>query len=367
MEGWGEWPTSIEAYGSLLAEWAAFEKACKADKPHLWRPASTLQRLKMFQSWLPPMEFLRIAEFHEFQRLCGNRFLNIKLRSKGGIKKEHYEKFFVGTWPEIAAPPTPEYIVAALPSSEPRRAGASTFSKMMAKAQAPPPVVKAKAKAPQKGVKRSHQHITPTPTVDSPPDTYRDEQPFYPRTRYARGTPEGDRMAEALLLVEAGVKYSRASHIKGVERKVPLVCVLAVLMHSACACLLKLLLRKALSRIHRGEQALYQVAGAELVIHPQLESDLEEFITFIFNAGHGIDWGQIAEYARKLAKAMEIKGFQGSAGWIARFKERHPTLVRRRSQNMERVRAGAMNGDSCHYYFNTVLRQAYEFAEERCP
>ena len=90
-------------------------------------------------------------------------------------------------------------------------------------------------------------------------------------------------------------------------------CFDAFVLACACACLLKLLLRKALSRIHRGEQALYQVAGAELAIHPQLESDLEEFITFIFNAGHGIDWGQIAEYARKLAKAMEIKGFQGSS------------------------------------------------------
>jgi len=26
-----------------------------------------------------------------------------------------------------------------------------------------------------------------------------------------------------------------------------------------------------------------------------------------------------------------------------------------------------MNFDSCYYYFNTVLKGAYDFVEERCP
>ena len=64
---------------------------------------------------------------------------------------------------------------------------------------------------------------------------------------------------------------------------------------------------------------------------------------------------------------MEIKAFQGSSGWLADFKQRHPSLVRRRTQNMERVRAGAMNADSVHYYFNTVLKGAFDYCKERCP
>ena len=219
----------------------------------------------MFQSWLPQAEFLRIADFQEFQTLCGHRALAIKLGTKGGVKKEHFEQFFVGSWPSIDPPPTPQYFVAALPSSSSKPRASAVFSKMMAKAKKKVVVAaKAKAKAvvaPQpKGVKRSREHIEVAAPELAPklPET---------RTRYILGTPQGDRMAEALKLAKAGCKYTRAAEIKGVDRF-------------------------ALSRIHRSEQELFSAPGAELSIHPQLESDLEEFIVFIFNAGHGIDWGK---------------------------------------------------------------------------
>ena len=122
-------------------------------------------------------------------------------------------------------------------------------------------------------------------------------------------------MILAVELVKKGCKVRRAADIHRVDRH-------------------------ALGRIRSGDQELYSTSGAELAIHHQLESDLHDFIVFIFKAGHGIDWVKICEYAKTLAMKMDINGFQASPGWIQGFKARHPDLVRRRTQAMERVRAG---------------------------
>ena len=242
----------------------------------------------------------------------------------------------MGSWPEVADPPTPEFALAALPPSVPAPAPApagNAFSRLM---QAKPKPKEIKPPQPTKGTKRPRPAVPALEVeVAAPP-----AKVATGRFRYAAGTPEGDRMLLALTLVQKGVKYKRAAEIYQVERT-------------------------ALGRIQKGEQKLHAVPGAGLVIHPKLEQDLHDFIVFVFERGHGIDWCKVCEYARELAKHMEIKDFQASAGWLSGFQQRHRDLVRRRAQAMERVRAGAMNADSVDHYFNTVLKSTYEFVEER--
>jgi len=99
-------------------EWGAFENACRQHKMHLWRPASNLQRLKMFHRWLPQEELIRIADFQDFQKMCGKKHLGVTPSGPGakwGVGKAHFEEFVMGSWPEVADPPTPEFVLAALP------------------------------------------------------------------------------------------------------------------------------------------------------------------------------------------------------------------------------------------------------------
>ena len=328
----------------LLNEWQLFKEAC----PHrAFAPASGMLKLQQFRRWLPRQEWCKdVSRFQHFQTLCGRRTpgLGISNSVAGGVKKAHWLQWLDRQWPSIAVPIVAEPVVAepvvAAPSSvvaadpHPR---VDIFRAMMTKKPAVQPTVP--------GGK------VPTPKTPKAPKRHREvavaegeasakRSPGAPREKYLVGTPAGDRMAAAVQLCKQGMSAARASDIEDVAES-------------------------SLRRILRGEQKLGATSGVDTILHPHLEEDLKTFLLHMFSAGHGLDWVEIRDLAQRLATRMGIKGFVASSGWVAGFKERNPELVRRRAQAMERVRAGAMNLDTVTYYFEEVLRRAYEHCEER--
>jgi len=325
----GQWPKKPSGKAEkhkdgLLKEWQLFKEAC----PHrAFAPASGMLRLQQFRRWLPRQEWYKDALlFQHFQTLSGRKApgLGISNSVAGGVKKAHMIQWLDRQWPSVAVPivaepvvAAPSSVVAADPPSPSPSPTVDIFKAMMK----PPKtsVAASSVPTPKQAPKRSRE--VSSVAVAAPPPTKKQSGP---RQVYALGTAAGDRMEAALKDVAGGMKVDRAAPLHDVDRS-------------------------ALGRIHRGEQELGATPGLDTVIDAKLETDLKTFVLFMFKTGHGFDWGDISDLARRMGKAMGLANFEATSGWIAGFKRRNKELVRRRAQHMERVRAGAMNLNSVTY------------------
>ena len=70
--------------------------------------------------------------------------------------------------------------------------------------------------------------------------------------------------------------------------------------------------------------------------------------------GFPLTWRSIRTIARDIAVINGISDFVASAGWVKRFKRRHPELTTRIAQSLERTRVGGMNPDPIQKYFEIV-------------
>ena len=84
------------------------------------------------------------------------------------------------------------------------------------------------------------------------------------------------------------------------------------------------------------------------------EALLESHIIWMDSRGFPLTWRSIRTIARDIAVINGISDFVASAGWVKRFKRRHPELTTRIAQSLERTRVGGMNPDSIQKYFEIV-------------